>query len=64
MLDLNGGPTHPGPDECEGLVKCGDDSMLIAETTFKNKSSIDTFYPQVNFCLTLQLKLEVLIVHT
>lgn len=28
------GPTHPGrlPDECEGLIKCGDDAMVIADT--------------------------------
>lgn len=46
LLDLDGGPTHPGPDECEGLVKCGDDAMVIANTTFDSHSITDTFYPQ------------------
>ena len=34
LLDREGGPTHPGhlPDECEGLIKCGDDAMVIADT--------------------------------
>lgn len=44
---MRGGPTHPGPAECEGVVACGDDAMIIADTTFANKTAgVDTFYPQ------------------
>ncbi len=41
ILDLLGGPDHGGPDECEGLLKCGSDGMLLADT---DKQII---YPQV-----------------
>ena len=32
LLDMNGGPNHRGPDECEGDDKCGFDSMILADT--------------------------------
>ena len=32
LLDMNGGPNHRGPDECEGADKCGFDSMILADT--------------------------------
>ena len=32
LLDMNGGPNHRGPDECEGADKCGYDSMILADT--------------------------------
>lgn len=41
ILDIQGGPNHKGPDECEGAVKCGYDSMLLADV---DKQAI---YPQV-----------------
>jgi glucosylceramidase len=33
LLDNKGGPDHGGPDECEGLIQCGSDAMLIADLT-------------------------------
>jgi len=48
LLDLKGGPTHPGPQECEGLIKCGDDAMIIAGTTYANSTGgVTELYPQV-----------------
>lgn len=44
LLDMDGGPTHPGPGECEGLIKCGDDAMIIADTTFAN-TTVGTHLP-------------------
>ena len=41
ILDIQGGPNHKGPDECEGDDKCGFDAMLLADT---DKQVI---YPQV-----------------
>ena len=41
VLDIQGGPNHKEPDECEGADKCGFDSMLLADT---DKQVI---YPQV-----------------
>lgn len=41
ILDIEGGPDHAGPDECEGILKCGSDSMLLADI---DKQVI---YPQV-----------------
>ena len=41
LLDINGGPNHKGPDNCEGTVKCGYDSMILADV--KNH----VIYPQV-----------------
>jgi len=41
LLDILGGPNHKGPDECEGAVKCGFDSMLLVD--YKNQ----IIYPQV-----------------
>eukprot|EP01065_Artemidia_motanka_P033548 TRINITY_DN40543_c0_g1_i1.p1 TRINITY_DN40543_c0_g1~~TRINITY_DN40543_c0_g1_i1.p1 ORF type:complete len:529 (+),score=174.18 TRINITY_DN40543_c0_g1_i1:61-1587(+) len=47
ILDMKGGPTHPGPKECEGVIKCGDDAMLIADTQYPHKDTVEAFYPQV-----------------
>ena len=41
ILDMLGGPNHAGPDECEGLIKCGSDSMILADV--ENQ----VVYPQV-----------------
>ena len=41
ILDMNGAPNHAGPDECEGLIKCGSDGMLLADTDNQ------IIYPQV-----------------
>ena len=41
ILDMLGGPDHAGPDECEGLIKCGSDAMLLADT--ENQA----VYPQI-----------------
>ena len=41
ILDMNGAPNHAGPDECEGVVKCGSDGMLLADTDNQ------IIYPQV-----------------
>ena len=41
ILDIQGGPNHKGPNECEGTMKCGSDAMLSADV---NKQII---YPQV-----------------
>lgn len=49
VLDRDGGPTHPGPKECEGLVKCGDDAMVIVNTTYGDVTTRSTFYPQIFF---------------
>lgn len=48
LLDMRGGPTHPGPEQCEGVIECGDDAMIIANTVFKNKTvGVNEFYPQI-----------------
>jgi glucosylceramidase len=47
LLDREGGPTHPGPKECEGVVKCGDDAMMIADTAFREAGPAGRFVPQV-----------------
>ena len=49
LLDREGGPTHHGrlPDECEGLIKCGDDAMVIADTAYSESAPIDGWYPQI-----------------
>lgn len=31
LLDQYGGPNHKGPDECEGKIKCGFDSMILVD---------------------------------
>ena len=31
VLDTNGGPDHAGPDDCEDVIKCGSDAMLIVD---------------------------------
>ena len=41
ILDIVGGPNHAGPDKCEGLLKCGFDSMMLADL---DKQVV---YPQV-----------------
>lgn len=41
MLDMYGGPDHAGPDECEGIIKCGSDAMILADNT------TDQIYPQI-----------------
>ena len=41
LLDSLQGPNHAGPAECEGLIKCGSDAMLLVDT---DKQII---YPQV-----------------
>ena len=41
ILDIQGGPNHLGPDECEGKDKCGSDGMMLADT---DKQIV---YPQV-----------------
>ena len=41
ILDMLGGPDHAGPDECEGIIKCGSDAMLLVD--YKNQ----IVYPQV-----------------
>lgn len=41
LLDMLGGPNHKGPDECEGAVKCGFDSMLLVDYNSQ------VIYPQV-----------------
>eukprot|EP00731_Ephydatia_muelleri_P027239 Em0019g112a len=41
ILDMNGAPNHAGPDECEGVIKCGSDGMLLADTDNQ------IIYPQV-----------------
>eukprot|EP00731_Ephydatia_muelleri_P037747 Em0551g6a len=41
ILDMNGAPNHAGPDECEGVIKCGFDGMLLADTDNQ------IIYPQV-----------------
>lgn len=41
ILDMLGGPNHAGPDECEGLIKCGSDAMLLADTDSQ------VVYPQI-----------------
>jgi len=41
LLDMLGGPDHAGPDECEGVIKCGSDAMLIVD--YDNQ----VIYPQV-----------------
>lgn len=28
-----GGPSHAGPDEYEGIMKCGSDAMILADNT-------------------------------
>jgi len=48
LLDMRGGPTHPAPGECEGLIECGDDAMMIANTTFRDPSTgVTAVYPQI-----------------
>ena len=32
MLDFLQGPNQAGPQECEGLMKCGSDAMLLVDT--------------------------------
>ena len=41
ILDIQGGPNHAGPSECEGIIKCGSDGMMLADT---DKQIV---YPQV-----------------
>lgn len=41
LLDLLEGPNHAGPAECEGVIKCGSDAMLLADTEKQ------VVYPQV-----------------
>ena len=41
ILDYYGAPDHAGPGECQGIIKCGSDSMLLADL----KKQI--LYPQV-----------------
>ena len=41
LLDLLQGPDHAGPSECEGVIKCGSDAMLLADI---DKQII---YPQI-----------------
>ena len=41
MLDFLQGPNHAGPKECEGVLKCGSDAMLLADTEKQ------VIYPQV-----------------
>ena len=43
ILDMLGGPDHAGPDECEGLLKCGSDAMLLVDTK-EQKIYPQTFY--------------------
>ena len=33
VLDMYGGPDHAGPAECEGLIKCGSDAMILADNS-------------------------------
>ena len=49
VLDREGGPTHPGPQECEGLIKCGDDAMVIVDTAYTEAGPTSDWYPQVFF---------------
>ena len=53
ILDLNGGPNHAGPDECEGAVKCGSDGMILADYE-KN-----ILYPQVFYHYVGQVRYTV-----
>ncbi len=41
VLDMLGGPNHAWFDECEGLIKCGSDGMILAD--YQNGA----LYPQV-----------------
>lgn len=41
LLDILGGPDHAGPKECEGLIKCGSDSMILVDIDKQ------ILYPQV-----------------
>ena len=50
VLDKYGGPDHAGPDECEGLLKCGSDGMLLVDT---DKQII---YPQVFYYYVGQIR--------
>ena len=43
VLDIYGAPNHAGPDECEGLLKCGSDAMILADLEKQ------VLYPQVFF---------------
>ncbi|XP_062521311.1 putative glucosylceramidase 3 isoform X2 [Corticium candelabrum] len=43
LLDMYGGPDHAGPHECEGLIKCGSDAMILADNT-TGKIYLQTFY--------------------
>ena len=41
LLDKYGGPNHSFAEECEGIIKCGSDAMLLADV---DKQIV---YPQV-----------------
>ncbi|XP_019851801.1 PREDICTED: putative glucosylceramidase 3 [Amphimedon queenslandica] len=41
LLDRYGGPNHAGPQECEGLIKCGSAAMILADL------ETQVLYPQV-----------------
>lgn len=41
LLDRYGGPDHAGPDECQGVIKCGSDAMILADLDKQ------TLYPQI-----------------
>ena len=41
LLDRYGGPNHAGPGECEKLIKCGSDAMILADLDKQ------ILYPQV-----------------
>jgi glucosylceramidase len=41
ILDYYGAPNHAGPGECQGIIKCGSDAMLLADLDKQ------ILYPQV-----------------
>ncbi len=41
ILDMLGGPNHSWLDECEGVIKCGSDAMILAD--YQN----GVIYPQI-----------------
>ena len=41
LLDIYGAPNHAGPGECEKLIKCGSDAMILADLDKQ------VLYPQV-----------------
>ena len=55
VLDYYGAPNHAGPEECQGIIKCGSDGMILAD--LENQ----ILYPQVFYWYVGQIRLVILV---